>query len=496
MPFIKLTPIFLLAGLMISGMDLVMAAPLAVIYAAVIAAVTMKHNYETIMENAFNSVKEMIVVFFILMFAYAVAETFMATGVGASIILISLKLGVTAKTVAVVGFLVTCVLSVATGTSWGTFAACAPVFLWLNHIVGGDVILTVASIAGGSCFGDNIGLISDTTVVSSGLQKVSVIDRVRHQGVWSLLCLLATAVVIYFVALGMGLPGTVGSAAEAIAQIPQSVYDELSVVRPSAVTLLDQVKTGVPYYMIIPMIIVLIVAFRGVQTMICLGTGIISALVFGLFAGTVESLESFMGLVQAGFESAGSWSIVMMLWIGAFGGIMSSMNAFEPLSRFILKIVKNVRQFMFCNGLLCLLGNAALADEMAQIVTIGPILKDMTDNNVEASEEDMYKLRLRNSAFGDAMGVFGSQLIPWHCYMGFYVAIAMASYPLHQFNAIQILGHNYMAFIAVGSMLLLTLTGFDRFIPLFKIPSEPAVRLKKTISSGSKVDNTAVEPAQ
>lgn len=492
MPFIKLTPIFLLAGLMISGMDLVLAAPLAVIYAAVIAAITMKHNYEQIMENAFNSVKEMIVVFFILMFAYAVAETFMATGVGASIILISLKLGVTAKTVAVVGFVVTCILSTATGTSWGTFAACAPVFLWLNHIVGGDIILTVASIAGGSCFGDNIGLISDTTVVSSGLQKVSVIDRVRHQGVWSLSCLLVTAVIIFFVAVGMGLPGTVGSAAEAIEQIPQSVYDELSVVRPSAVTLLEQVKSGVPYFMIIPMIIVLVVAFRGVQTMICLGTGIVSALIFGLFAGTVESIESFLGLVQAGFESAGSWSIVMMLWIGAFGGIMSSMNAFEPLSKFVLRIVKNVRQFMFCNGLLCLLGNAALADEMAQIVTIGPIIKDMTDNNVEADEKNMYKLRLRNATFGDAMGVFGSQLIPWHCYMGFYVAIAMASYPLYQFNAIEIIGHNYMAFIAVGSMLILTLTGFDRFIPLFKLPSEPEVRLKKTIPV-DKAGKAAVE---
>ncbi|HPL53777.1 MAG TPA: Na+/H+ antiporter NhaC family protein [Bacillota bacterium] len=481
MGFLKMTPIFLLAGLMISGMDLVMAAPLATIYAAVLAAITMKFKYDEIMDKAFDSVKEMIVVFFILMLAYAVAETFMATGVGASIIIISLKLGVTAKTVALVGFIVTCMLSTATGTSWGTFAACSPVFLWLSHIVGGSPILTVAAIAGGSCFGDNIGLISDTTVVSSGLQKVSVIDRVRHQGVWSLGCLILSAIVIYFVSLGMGLPSTLGSAAEAINQIPQEVFDKLNEVRPAAVTLLEQVKSGVPYYMIIPMIIVLIVAFKGLPTMICLGMGIISALVFGLFAGTVESMESFLGLVQAGFESAGSWSVVMMLWIGAFGGIMSAMNAFDPLSRFILRIVRNVRQFMFCNGLLCLIGNAALADEMAQIVTISPIIKEMTDNNVEADEKNMYTLRLRNSAFSDAMGVFGSQLIPWHCYMGFYVAIAMACYPIYKFNAIEIMKYNYMAFIAVGSMLLLTLTGLDRFVPLFHMPSEPEVRLKKTI---------------
>lgn len=479
MAIIKLTPIFLLAGLMISGMDLVMAAPLATIYAGLVAGFTEKHRYDEIMENGFKAVKEMILVFFILMFAYAVAETFMATGVGASIIIISLKLGVTAKTVAVVGFAVTSLLSIATGTSWGTFASCAPVFLWLNHIVGGNILLTTAAIAGGSCFGDNIGLISDTTVVSSGLQKVTVTDRVRHQGVWSGLVLLVSGVIIYLVSLSMGLPSTVGSAAEAINSIPADVFERLAEVRPAAVTLLEQVKSGVPYFMVIPMFLVIAIAFKGVPTMICLGLGIVSALIFGLVAGTVESLKGFLELVQAGFESAGSWSVVMMLWIGAFGGIMSSIRAFEPISKFVLKISRSVRQLMFYNGVLCLIGNAALADEMAQIVTIGPIIKEMTDENVEASEEDMYKLRLRNSAFSDAMGVFGSQLIPWHCYMGFYVAICMSVYPLHEFNALDIIKYNYMAIVAVVSMLILTLTGFDRFIPLFKLPSEPQVSLKK-----------------
>ncbi len=488
MALFKLTPIFLLAGLMISGMDLVMAAPLATIYAAVVAAITEKHKYDEIMENGFNAVKEMIVVFFILMFAYAVAETFMATGVGASIIIISLKMGVTAKTVAVVGFIVTSLLSIATGTSWGTFASCAPVFLWLSHIVGGNILLTVAAIAGGSCFGDNIGLISDTTVVSSGLQKVNVTDRVRHQGVWSAGCLIISAILFYVVGLSMGLPSEIGNAADAISQITPDVFERLAEVRPAAITLLEQVESGVPYYMVIPMIIVIAVAFKGVPTMICLGTGIVSALVFGLMAGTVESISSFLELVQAGFESAGSWSVVMMLWIGAFGGIMSSMKAFDPISRFILKISNNVRQLLFYNGILCLIGNAALADEMAQIVTIGPIIKEMTDNNVEASEEDMYKLRLRNSTFSDAMGVFGSQLIPWHCYVGFFVAVCMAVYPLHPFVPFDIIKYNFMAYVAVISILLLTITGWDRFIPLFKIPSEPQVRLKKSKNLETETD--------
>lgn len=247
--------------------------------------------------------------------------------------------------------------------------------------------------------------------------------------------------------------------------------------------------------MVIPMFLVIFVAFKGLPTMICLGIGIVSALIFGLAAGTVESIESFLALVQAGFESAGSWSVVMMLWIGAFGGIMSSIKAFEPISNFVLRVSKNVRQLMFSNGILSLLGNAALADEMAQIVTIGPIIKEMTDNNVEASEEDMYKLRLRNSAFSDAMGVFGSQLIPWHSYMAFYVAVSMAVYQLDAFTAFDIIKYNATAVIAVSSMLLLTLTGWDRFIPLFKIPSEPDVKLKKEkiLNKEAKLKDSTME---
>ena len=66
----------------------------------------------------------------------------------------TLKLGITGRTIAVVGALVTSILSIATGTSWGTFAACAPIFLWLNYIVGGNIFLTVGAIAGGACFGE------------------------------------------------------------------------------------------------------------------------------------------------------------------------------------------------------------------------------------------------------------------------------------------------------------------------------------------------------
>jgi Na+/H+ antiporter NhaC len=480
---LKLTPVILIAGLMMSGVDILLAGPISFAYAIVIAMLTERLSYQDLLNAALENLKHFLIVFLILQLAYGVAESFMSTGVAASAINLSLSLGVKASTVAVVGFIATCLLSIATGTSWGTFAACAPIFLWLNHIVSGNILLTIGAIAGGSCFGDNIGLISDTTVVSSGLQGVEIIKRVRHQGVWSLLCVLASAIIFFAVGSSLGLPDTPISPADAIAQIPTEVWETLAEERESAVTLLKQVETGVPLIMIVPFFIVLALAVSGVSTLICLAGGIVSSLVFGYFAGTVTSLSAFMDNVYTGFSDAGSWSIAMMLWVGAFGGVMNRMNAFKPIADFVVRVSRNVRQLMFSNALLCLIGNAALADEMAQIVTIGPIIKDITEKNVEASPEDMYTLSLRNATFSDAMGVVGSQLIPWHVYLGFFVGISVSIYPPAEgvVSAIGLIKYNYFAWISMISILVLTFTGWDRFIPLFKLPSEPDVRLKKNL---------------
>ena len=56
---------------------------------------------------------------------------------------------------------------------------------------------------------------------------------------------------------------------------------------------------------------------------------------------------------------------------------------------------------------------------------------------------------------------------------------------------IDIIKYNFIAYIAVFSMLILTLTGWDRFIPKFALPREPRVRLK-TIEE-KKADEIATQ---
>ena len=475
----KFVPLIVFALLVIVfKMDLLLAAPIATFCAILVYMIVCKAKFETAFDQGLNAAKKIIVVLFILMFAYGTAECFMATGVGASLINLALELGVTARTVALVSMLVTCLLSTATGTSWGTFAACAPIFLWLNHLVGGNVMLTVCCIAGGSCFGDNIGMISDVTVLSCGMQDVKIIDRLKHQAVWALGCLVIASGII--LAVSWSLPNTPADIAAAFEQITPEIREGLAAERPSALALLEQVEAGQPYYLIIPLVVVIGLSFMGLHTMICLGAGMVSSLIVGMIAGTTNFTDWLEGLLYTGFSDAGSWVIVMMLWVSAFGGIMNSMNAFDPLAKLIVRISKNVQQLMGWCGVLCLAGNVALADEAAQVATISPIIRETVEKNVECDDEQArYTLRLRLATFTSAMGIYGSELVPWHCFPVFFAGIASTVYPLVSFTTIDIISQNYMSFIVVGSALLLTFTGLDRFVPGFRLPGSDRVRLRK-----------------
>ena len=98
--FMKFVPVFVLAGLMISGQDAMIAAPIAFIVAVCVAMFMEKKKWQECLDAAMGSVSNILVALFILMLAYVMANCFMSFGVGASFLNIALKLGVTSMTVA------------------------------------------------------------------------------------------------------------------------------------------------------------------------------------------------------------------------------------------------------------------------------------------------------------------------------------------------------------------------------------------------------------
>jgi Na+/H+ antiporter NhaC len=210
----------------------------------------------------------------------------------------------------------------------------------------------------------------------------------------------------------------------------------------------------------------------------------LSSLLLGMLAGTTDLSQWLNHMVYSGFSGAGSWVIVMMLWVAAFGGIMNAMNAFDPLARLVAKCSANVHHLLGWCGVLCIVGNMALSDETAQIATMSGIMRDIVDKNVEcADEEANYRLRLRLATYADVMGIYSSQFIPWHCYPVFFCGIANTVCPGANgginFTVFDIVSRNYLSFIVVGSFLLLSFTGWDRFIPGFSIPGKERAWLRR-----------------
>lgn len=487
----KFSPIIVLCAMVMSGFDMLVSAPVAFLYAVVVCKLTVKKKAEDIIEGAFINVKNAMSVFFIFMLAYGVAQIFMVTGVGASVIMIALELGVSGKSIAMIAFIVSCILSIGTGTSWGTYAATIPIFMWMNHIVGGDPVLTMCACAGGAAFGDNVALISDTTIMTCAIQEVKAVDRFRKQLFWSLSCVVASCICFFVAAVIMDLPSESASAANAIANIPADAWAALEAERPAAVELLNQVAAGdVPFWMIIPIVVLIALAVARVSVMACLASGIVLATIMGAFIGTINSFAEFLDQIYASFADAGSWIVVMVMWVIAFGGVMREMDAFRPLATLCFKLSKKVKHLMFWNAILCIIGNMLLSDDQAQMATMGPVTKEILEDNVVGNEEDMYDLRCRNAMYGDAIGVLTGELIPWHVCNIYYVGLAAAVYPLVSFTAGDLISLNFFAWISIGSLLILTLTGWDRFLPGFKIPAEPDVQLKKNL------EKQAIEQAE
>ncbi len=126
-----------------------------------------------------------------------------------------LHLGGTAFVIA--SFLICCVVSVSTGSSFGTILICAPLLFPAGGILGAHLATLAGAIIGGATFGDCIAPISDTTIASAVSQDADIIGTVRSRLKY---VIPAAFVAVAFYAISAGLrtnpaqnniPGLAGS---------------------------------------------------------------------------------------------------------------------------------------------------------------------------------------------------------------------------------------------------------------------------------------------
>ncbi len=111
-----------------------------------------------------------------------------------------LHLGSTAFVIA--SFIICCLVSVSTGSSFGTILICAPLLFPAGGILGAHLPTLAGAIIGGATFGDCIAPISDTTIASALSQEADIMGTVRSRLKY---VIPAASLAVVFYALSAGL---------------------------------------------------------------------------------------------------------------------------------------------------------------------------------------------------------------------------------------------------------------------------------------------------
>jgi Na+/H+ antiporter NhaC len=145
-------------------------------------------------------------------------------------------------------FLISCFVSFSMGTSMGTISTVVPIAIGVSQAAGLSLPLVAGTVLGGAMFGDNLSVISDTTIAATGTQACSMRDKMSAN-----LKVAIPAAIIVFVLLWM-----MGDVA------PRTVAKEVALLK------------------VLPYVLVLLLAIRGIHVVVVLMIGIVASLIVGL----------------------------------------------------------------------------------------------------------------------------------------------------------------------------------------------------------------------
>ena len=239
-------------------------------------------------------------------------------------------------------FFMCCFISTAIGTSMGTIAAMAPVAIGVAQGAGLNLAAVCAAVIGGSYFGDNLSMISDTTIAAAEGCGSEMRDKFNMN---FLIAFPAAAV-------ALGLYYMVGGAASGT--VEAGPYDVVQ---------------------ILPYLIVLIAALAGVNVGLVLFIGIGLTGVIGILQGSVSVFDWARGL-GGGMADMFSISIVAILVSGIIG-LVRYYGGVEWMVDAISKRISNRRGAEYGIGLLSGILSAAMINNTIAIIVSCPIAREI-----------------------------------------------------------------------------------------------------------------------
>ena len=247
-------------------------------------------------------------------------------------------------------FLVSCIISTAIGTSCGTIAAVTPIALGFAGPLGLEPALLMGSVIGGAMFGDNLSMISDTTIAATRTQNVQMKDKFIANSF--------IAIPAAFVALAIYCCTGVSSA------------EVMTDVTWADVTWAHGV-------LVLPYVFVLALALVGFNVMALLFSGTVLSAVIGACLGKIDFFGS-LDLVGKGTLGMSETLIVAILAGGLFR-LVDENGGIDWLTDRISRLVRGPRTCEAGVALLVSLVNCFTANNTVAIVIAGPIAKTCSD---------------------------------------------------------------------------------------------------------------------
>lgn len=273
-------------------------------------------------------------------------------------------------------FVIACFISVSMGTSMGTIAALAPIAVGISEATEFSMAVCVAAVVCGAMFGDNLSMISDTTIAAVKTQGCEMKDKFKANFLIVLPAAVLTVIYFWFVTRGVNY------------NVPENLdYHILEVV---------------------PYIVVLVGALIGINVFIVLLSGTVLSLIVGVAAGNIALSEMFT-VVGDGVVSMYDITVISII-VACIVSLVRANGGIQFILNMIRKRIHGQRGAQAGIAALALAVDLCTANNTVAIVMSGPIAKEISDEFHVDSKRSASLLDMFTSV-GQGLIPYGAQLL-------------------------------------------------------------------------------------
>ncbi len=354
------------------------ATPVAALPAIFLAVILSRKSLNQTVENFLSGAGHSNIMAMCMIYLLAGAFSSVAKATGGVESTVNLAMAVIPSAFLLPGlFVVGALISTAMGTSMGTIAALAPIALGIAPKAGLDLHLVAGAVMGGAMFGDNLSIISDTTIAATRTQGCNMKDKFRVNFSIAVPAALITVVFLAFQGGDSAVDG-------------DKPYQLLQVV---------------------PYATILVMALSGLNVFAVLSTGVVLAGVAGFITVPDFTFLSYAKNIYAGFTGMQE-IFILSIFIGGLGALMKEQGGLAFLERkvelFIQRFSSGKNKILFAElgiGLLVFLTNLCTANNTVAILVTGDVARNIAENNgVEPK---------RSAGILDIFSCICQGIIPW-----------------------------------------------------------------------------------